>query len=299
MQVYTPSVLTRRVSLPVARVDSKIKSTLEAILSKELDGRCTVQGFIRPTGRRSSVHVLEYSCGLLKQDAVHITVVFECDIAFPFVGEVLECVVENKTHAGLKCRIDGEESPYVIFVARDHHHTLGRFAPISIGDTITVTILDQRFEVRDKFISVIATLADAYTGPADDALFSGTIEYSDPTSDVLKAQPEKTFVVTKAPKAARANVIVLPSNFSDANYAANQKRIDADVERMQEASVLVFPSEGIDEGLRDTAPKTYAYLMQKLSALGMTQQTHEESHASSDEEEEDDEDDEADEDEDA
>ena len=291
MQVYTPSVLTRRVSIPVSRVDSKVKSTLETILSKELDGRCTVEGFIRPTGRRSSIHVLEYSCGLLKQDAVHITVVFECDIALPFVGEVLECIVENKTHAGLKCRMDGEASPYVIFVARDHHHTLGRFAAINEGDTINVTIIGQRFDVHDKFISIIATLADAYTGPADDALFAGTIEYSDPTSDTLKSQPEKTFVLTKAPKTARSNVIVLPSNFTDMAYAANQKRIDADIERMQEASVLVFPTEGIDEGLRETAPKTYAYLMQKLSALGMTQQTREESasRASSDDEDEDDE----------
>ena len=207
MQVYTPSVLTRRVSIPVARVDSKIKHTLETILSKELDGRCTVEGFIRPTGRRSSIHVLEYSCGLLKHDAVHITVVFECDIALPFVGEVLECIVENKTHAGLKCRMDGDASPYVIFVARDHHHTLGRFAAINEGDTINVTIVDQRFDVYDKYISIIAKLSDTYTGPADDALFSGTIEYNDPTTDVLKAQPDKTFVMTKAPKPARANVV--------------------------------------------------------------------------------------------
>jgi DNA-directed RNA polymerase subunit E'/Rpb7 len=291
--VYTPSVLTRRVALPVSRVDSKIKTTLETILSKELDGRCTVEGFIRP-GKRSSIRVLEYSCGLLKQDSVHITVVFECDIAFPFVGDVLECVVENKTHAGLKCRMDGEASPYVIFVARDHHHTLGRFAAINEGDSINVTIVGQRFDVNDKFISIIATLADAYTGPADDALFSGTIEYGDPTLDVMKSHPEKTFVLTKPPKNARSNAIVLPSTFSDASYASNQKRIDADVERMQEASILVFPTEGIDESLRDTAPKTYAYLMQRLSALGMTQQTREESRASSESEEEEEEEDDED-----
>ena len=290
MQVYTPSVLTRRIALPVSRVDSKIKTTLEAILSKELDGKCTVEGFIRP-GRKSSIRVLEYSCGILKQDTVHITAVFECDIALPFVGDVLECIVENKTHAGLKCRMDGEASPYVIFVARDHHHTLGRFASINDGDTINVTIVGQRFDVNDKFISVIATLADAYTGPADDALFSGTIEYSDPTNDAMKAHPEKTFVLTKPPKTAQSNVIVLPSTFSDSSYASNQKRIDTEVERMQEASVLVFPTEGIDESLRETAPKTYAYLMQKLSALGMTQQHREESRASSESEEEEEEED--------
>jgi hypothetical protein len=273
MQVYTPSVLTRRVSIPVARVDSKIKATLEGVLSKELDGRCTVEGFIRP-GRRSSIRVLEYSCGLLKQDTVQITAVFECEIAFPFVGDVLECIVENKTHAGLKCRMDGDSSPYVIFVARDHHHTLGRFAAISEGDSINVTIVGQRFDVFDKFISVIATLADAYSGPVDDVLFSGVIEYEDPTPEILKMQPAKTFVLTKSLKFARTNAIVIPT-FSDASYVANQKRIDTDVARMQDASVLVFPLGGIDDSWRDTAPKTYAYLMQKLSALGMTQQPRE------------------------
>jgi hypothetical protein len=208
---------------------------------------------------------------------MQITVVFECDVALPFIGDVLECIVENKTHAGLKCRMDGEASPYVIFVARDHHHTLGRFASISEGDTINVTIVGQRFDVHDKFISIIATLADAYTGPADDALFSGTIEYGEQSPDFIKSHPEKTFVVTKAPKTARSNIIVIPTSFSDSAYASNQKRIDADIERMQEASVLVFPTEGIDDALRDTAPKTYAYLMQKLSSLGMTQQQRDDS----------------------
>ena len=284
MSVYTPSVLTRRVSLPVSQVDSKIKSTLSTVLSKELDGKCTVEGFIKPTGRKTSVRVLEHSCGLLKNDSVHVTVVFECDVALPFVGDVLECIVENKTHAGLKCRMDGD-SPYVIFVARDHHHTLGRFATIAEGDTIKATIIGQRFDVNDKFISVIATLADAYNGPAEDVLFSGIIEYGSDDS------PDKTFVVTKSPKTVRPNVIVLRSNYSDTTYAANQKRIDEDVERMQTATTLVFPLEGIAESMRDTAPKTYAYLMQKLSALGMTNQSVATSESEEEEEEEEEEED--------
>jgi len=281
--MYTTSLLTRRVSIPVTSIDAKIKSTLTSLLSKELDGRCTVEGYIKPTGRLSSIKVQQFSCGRLVHESADITVAFECEIALPLVGEVLECTVQHKTHAGLKCGM-GENSPYVIFVARDHHHTMGRFAGIQEGDSINVTVVGQRFDVNDRFISVIGTLVDAYSGPDDDALFSGKIEYSDATVDDIRKNQTKTYILLKAPKAARTNVIVLRTQYTDATLKENKLQIDDDIKRMQECKVLVFPTTGLTDALNDAAPKTYDYLMQKLSALGMTTEREEQSASEDDEE---------------
>ena len=171
MSVYVKSIITRKVAMPVARIGPHLLGALKRVLSSELDGKCTVEGFVKPR----SIDVLTHSCGLLKNETVVITVVFECDIANPLPGQVFECLVEHNTHAGLKCKLTGADSPFVIFVARDHHHTLGRFAAIKEGDTVSVMTVGQRFEMNDTYISIIATLSDAYTGPDDDELFTTEI----------------------------------------------------------------------------------------------------------------------------
>ena len=189
MSVYIKSVITRKVALPVARIGPFMTGALKRVLSKELDGKCTVEGFVKPR----SIDVLSYSCGMLKNENVVITVVFECDIANPLPGQVLVCLVEHNTHAGLKCRLSGTDSPFVIFVARDHHHTLGRFAAIKEGDEVSVITIGQRCEMNDTYISVIATLSDAYTGPDDDELFASAVpEPAKPPEAVSEDESEES-----------------------------------------------------------------------------------------------------------
>ena len=60
---------------------------------------------------------------LIHGSNVMFDVVFTCMVANPVEGQELNCIVDNITKAGLKCRLDTEEtSPFVIFVARDHHY---------------------------------------------------------------------------------------------------------------------------------------------------------------------------------
>lgn len=152
--LYVLSVLTRKVSLPYQYIGSNLKQLLQQKLSKELERKCTVEGYVRG----NSVRVMTYSSGILKANNVVFDVVLECLLCTPVEGLVLNVKVANITKAGLRCESTSEESPIDVFVARDHHFTSKDFSEINEGDTITIRVLGQRYEINDPKISVIAEL---------------------------------------------------------------------------------------------------------------------------------------------
>jgi hypothetical protein len=44
----------------------------------------------------------------------------------------------------------------VVFIARDHHYASSQFANIQEGDKFLAKVIGQRFELNDKYVSVIA-----------------------------------------------------------------------------------------------------------------------------------------------
>jgi len=86
-------------------------------------------------------------------------VVFECDVCYPVEGMVVQCVVKNITKAGIRAESASDvPSPVVIHVAKDHHYSVQYFNEVQEGDKINIRVIGQRFELNDKFISIIGTL---------------------------------------------------------------------------------------------------------------------------------------------
>jgi len=56
--------------------------------------------------------------------------------------------------------IDSNEvpSPVVIFIAKDHHYNINQFNELQVGDNINIRVIGQRFELNDKYVSVIGEL---------------------------------------------------------------------------------------------------------------------------------------------
>jgi hypothetical protein len=49
-------------------------------------------------------------------------------------------------------------SPVVVFIAKDHHYNSAMFNEVKDGDKINVKVIGQRFELNDKYISIIGEL---------------------------------------------------------------------------------------------------------------------------------------------
>ena len=154
MEIYHTSLLTRRISIPMVHMGGTIRDVLLDALHK-LEGKCGEEGYIK----RGSIQLFSYSCGMIKGPNVIVQVVFECQVSNPIPNQEFDCIVEHNTRAGIKARLrDRGDSPFIVFLARDHHYMIPNFSDIKENDVIHVKILGQRFEIHDPKISIIALL---------------------------------------------------------------------------------------------------------------------------------------------
>ena len=155
--IYSDCLITRTIQLSIMSIDKDIYKTILQKIVDEYEGRCVVEGFIKP----SSCNIMSYSSGLIKSDYIIYEVVFNCKICFPVEGMIIRCVANNITKAGIRAEIANvKPSPAVVFITRDHHYNVDFFSTIKEGDTFEASVIGQRFELNDKFVSIIAKLKE-------------------------------------------------------------------------------------------------------------------------------------------
>jgi len=154
--VYSRCLITRNIVLPITAVGKNIRETIEENVKSSFEGRCVVEGYIKT----NSSKIVTHSSGLIiKGNLISFEVVFECDICFPVEGMNIPCIAKNITKAGIRAESAVEvPSPIVVFVTKDHHYNSAYFSEVQEGDKINVRVIGQRFELNDKYISIIGEL---------------------------------------------------------------------------------------------------------------------------------------------
>ena len=155
LSLYIKNISTKRLSVPIKCVGSNIKGTLENILRSNIEGKCSIEGYVK----QRSCNIITYSCGLVTGNLAIFTVVYECLVCNPSQGMRISCAVKNITNAGILAQVDDSEySPVNIFIARDHHYNIPYFSELKEGDEIMIRVIGQRFELNDTFVSVLGEL---------------------------------------------------------------------------------------------------------------------------------------------
>lgn len=153
--IYSRCLITRSILLPITAIGKNIRETIEKNIAINYEGKCVVEGFVKS----NSTRVITYSSGLIQGTNILFEVVFECDVCCPVEGMLISCQAKNITKAGIRAEsIDEKPSPVVVFVARDHHFSSSQFSSIQEGDKFVVRVIGQRFELNDKYVSIIAEL---------------------------------------------------------------------------------------------------------------------------------------------
>jgi len=155
--LYIRSVITKKITIQFHNVGSNLSETLEEIIKSSIEGKCIVEGYVKP----DSTRIITYSAGMLLSNDVQFDVVFECYICFPVEGMLLNCTVKNVNKAGIKAESsDNTPSPVVVFIARDHSYSNSLFAELKEGDKFVARVIGQRFELNDPNISIIADVVN-------------------------------------------------------------------------------------------------------------------------------------------
>ena len=154
--LYMNSLLSRKIQVPFNKVGKNLKELLENIIKQQIEGKCTVEGYIKI----DSTKILTYSSGILFENKVEFDIVFECSICCPVEGMLMNCIVKNKTQAGIRALIEGDKSPVVIYVTRDHHYNNNYFNSVNENEQITIRVIGQRYELNDEQISIIGEIVE-------------------------------------------------------------------------------------------------------------------------------------------
>lgn len=154
--IYSRCLITRNITLPIFAIGKNIKENIENVISANFEGKCVIEGYIKP----NSSKIISYSSGMINRGInISFEVIFECDVCFPVEGMLISCVAKNITKAGIKAESAIDiPSPIIVFVAKDHHFNNSYFSEIKEEDKITVRVIGQRFELNDRFISIIGEL---------------------------------------------------------------------------------------------------------------------------------------------
>jgi DNA-directed RNA polymerase subunit E'/Rpb7 len=151
--IYSRCLLTRKLVLPIACIGKNLDQVIDEKIRNDFEGKCVVEGYIK----QGSSKIISYSSGVVERgNTVVFVVVFECNVCFPVEGMLISCIVKNVVKSGIRAESSTEvPSPVVVFVAKDHHFNIQHFNDIKEGDTINVRVIGQRFELNDKFVSII------------------------------------------------------------------------------------------------------------------------------------------------
>ena len=130
---------------------------LKTDFNKIYSDKCIEEGYIK----KNSINIIKegLSYGVLRNNNICINVLFECLICNIIGKQKINCIVKNITKAGIKAEYDSDEkTPIVVFIAREYmkkKHFL-----LKEGSKIKVEVIASRFEINDKFISVIANITN-------------------------------------------------------------------------------------------------------------------------------------------
>jgi len=154
--IYSRCLITRTIILPITAIGVNIREIIDKKIHDNYEGKCLVEGFIE----KDSAKIISHSSGLIQRGTnISFVVVFECKACFPVEGTLISCVAKNITKAGIRAEsLDEKPSPVVVFIARDHHYNSEQFNKIKEGDSFIARVIGQRFELNDKYVSIIAEL---------------------------------------------------------------------------------------------------------------------------------------------
>jgi DNA-directed RNA polymerase subunit E'/Rpb7 len=154
LELYSLVLLERTVVVSFTNLGNNLTDILKQKIEYEIEGKCINEGYVKPR----SIVIETYSCPILKGGNACFNISFTCMICNPGIGMIIEVLVENVTKAGIKAVYTKNNSPIIVFIARDFHYNNEIFSKITEGSKILVKIIGKKFEINDTFISIMGEL---------------------------------------------------------------------------------------------------------------------------------------------
>ena len=179
--IYTSILTHDNIYIDNNNITRDLENTLLEMLKYKVEGKCSIEGYIKP----NSIKIKQISEGNLYANFVEFMVTYTCLAAYPVESQKISCKVKSITKVGIRAEIDDDISPFIIFLARDHHYNVPEFGNLKEDDIINIRVLGQRFEINDVNICIIAEFIGKNNSVSNNDLEEQDIE-ADKTEIPLK-----------------------------------------------------------------------------------------------------------------
>ena len=160
-QLFIKNILVKEVTIQFQQLGSNIYDFLKFKLKKDYEGKCIEEGYVK----KNSIKIIEdgLSYGILTKNTIKINVMFECRICKPIDNQIIACKVKNNTIAGIKAEFlnteNDDNSPIVVFISKEYKFDNELFLKYKkVNTRINIRVIGSRYELNDKFISIIASI---------------------------------------------------------------------------------------------------------------------------------------------
>ena len=153
--IYVKRALTDEIHLQPNQLNyPNISDIILQNLKNKVEGRCISDGYIKP----ESVEILSRNSGIMENHdfsgSVTYTIKYKADICVPYVGQVIECIVDTHDDTNSVCYIGDEEtSPMEIYLFRDHYIGNADYVNLQSGDKILIKIMKTQIEYGKKILA--------------------------------------------------------------------------------------------------------------------------------------------------
>ena len=151
MDIFKEQLIRETIEMNFLNVGNDIEQYFISYFKKNIEGKCHNEGYIEV----DNVSIVNYSSGLLEGDKIIYNVVYSCNVCIPYEGMIIECIVKNLNKVGIRAIVREQNNPINIFLTRENNPNIDDY---NEGDVIKIKVLGHRYEINDKFISVIGEI---------------------------------------------------------------------------------------------------------------------------------------------
>jgi hypothetical protein len=148
-------VILLPMEISINRTEVNIKKKIVA----QVEGKCNREGYVKP----NSVNIVRYSPGLVKNEYIEFSVVFECKVCNPPEGtKLFDCICTSITKGGIHANVMDQHGniPATVYIYRDHFTENRYFNSIKEKDKFHIKVIGVRFELNDPCVEIVGKLTE-------------------------------------------------------------------------------------------------------------------------------------------
>lgn len=152
--LYAPNILSKKLSIKCDEMEKDIDELLKEKLIKSIGNRCLKEGYVNG----DSVNIISRTIGTINPNhfngEIYYNVQYEAMICNPLKDMPIQCKIKNINQLGIMAEIDCLS----IVVPKQYIDETISIDKFKIGDNINITIVGSRFDLNDKYITIIGRL---------------------------------------------------------------------------------------------------------------------------------------------